>query len=210
MAYKSSEKTRRKKDAKRTAMMQAAVQVFAQKGYHAATVRDVVNTAGVAIGTFYFYFPDKETLFLYLYEETADFLMQTIQQALNGKKELVNQLQAGLQAYINLGVYEPAIVQLLLVGGVGAVPSLSDKRSQFRERMTLMWKYVLDEALKNSLIIEQNTRRSAEMMAGGFDEIVLNLLNQTNPDLLAPAMIKDISAIALRLIGYKQADSSAG
>ncbi|MGB1251539.1 MAG: TetR/AcrR family transcriptional regulator [Candidatus Promineifilaceae bacterium] len=191
-------------------MMQAAVQVFAQKGYHAATVRDVVNTAGVAIGTFYFYFPDKETLFLYLYEETADFLMQTIQQALNGKKELVNQLQAGLQAYINLGVYEPAIVQLLLVGGVGAVPSLSDKRSQFRERMTLMWKYVLDEALKNSLIIEQNTRRSAEMMAGGFDEIVLNLLNQTNPDLLAPAMIKDISAIALRLIGYKQADSSAG
>ena len=204
MAYKSSEKTRRKKDAKRTAMMQAAVQVFAQKGYHAATVRDVVKTAGVAIGTFYFYFPDKETLFLYLYEETADFLMQTIQQALNGKTELVSRIKAGLQAYVNLGVYEPAIVQLLLVGGVGAVPSLADKRAQFRDRMTLMWQYVLDEAFKNETIIEQNTRISAEMMAGGFDEIVLNLLNQTNPDLLAPTIIEDMSTAALRLVGYRQ------
>ncbi|MCB0006291.1 MAG: helix-turn-helix transcriptional regulator, partial [Anaerolineales bacterium] len=51
MPYRSSEKTRQKKDAKRTAIMQAAVNVFAEKGYHAATVRDVVKAADVAIGT---------------------------------------------------------------------------------------------------------------------------------------------------------------
>lgn len=202
MAYKSSEKTRKKKDAKRTAMMQAAVRVFAKKGYHAATVRDVVKAAGVAIGTFYFYFPDKETLFLYLYEETSDFLLQTLQQAINGKRTLLDQIEAGLQAYVNLGVYEPTIVQLLLVGGVGAVPSLSDKRAQFRDRITLMWQYVLDAALQDGQVVEQNTRRSAEMMAGGFDEIILNLLNHPTPDLGATAAIEDMFAIALRLIGY--------
>ncbi len=202
MAYKSSEKTRKKKDAKRTAMMQAAVRVFAKKGYHAATVRDVVKAAGVAIGTFYFYFPDKETLFLYLYEETSDFLIQTIQQAISGKKHLLDQIEAGLQAYVNLGVYEPTIVQLLLVGGVGAVPSLSEKRAQFRDRLTMMWQYVLDVAVQAGQIVEQNTRRSAEMMAGGFDEIILNLLNHPTPDLGAAAAIEDMFTIALRLIGY--------
>ena len=65
MPYRSSEKTRQKKDAKRTAMMQAAVRVFAEKGYYSATIRDIVGEADVAIGTFYFYFPDKETLFVH-------------------------------------------------------------------------------------------------------------------------------------------------
>ena len=79
MPYQSSDKTRQKKDAKRTAMMQAAVRVFSAKGYHAATIRDIVSEAEVAVGTFYFYFPDKETLFVHLYEETAQFLLQAIQ-----------------------------------------------------------------------------------------------------------------------------------
>jgi AcrR family transcriptional regulator len=76
MPYRSTDHTRQKKDAKRTAMMQAAMRVFAERGYHTATIRDVVSEADVAIGTFYFYFPDKETLFVHLYEETADFLLQ--------------------------------------------------------------------------------------------------------------------------------------
>ena len=131
MAYRSSEKTRQKKDAKRTAMMQAAVQVFAEKGYYAATVRDIVKVADVAIGTFYFYFPDKETLFVHLYEETADFLLQTIDQAYAAAASWWQQLSRGIQAYLNIAVFEPAVVQLLLVGGVGAVPSLQAKRISF-------------------------------------------------------------------------------
>ena len=59
MPYRSTNRTRQKKDAKRTAMMQAAVRVFAEKGYQAATIRDIVDAAGVAVGTFYFYFPDS-------------------------------------------------------------------------------------------------------------------------------------------------------
>jgi len=134
MPYRSTESTRKKKDAKRTAMMQAAVRVFADKGYHAATIRDIVAAADVAVGTFYFYFPDKETLFVYLYEETADFLLQTIKQAVAGRATLPKQISAGIQAYVNIGIFEPAVVNLLLVGGVGAVPTLVDRRAEFRER----------------------------------------------------------------------------
>ena len=88
MPYRSTDKTRQKKDAKRTAMMQAAVRVFAEKGYHAATVRDIVSEADVAVGTFYFYFPDKETLFGHLFEETAAFLLQAIEQGLRQRRLL--------------------------------------------------------------------------------------------------------------------------
>lgn len=216
MPYRTSEKTRRKKDAKRTAMMQAAVRVFAEKGYHAATVRDIVTAANVAIGTFYFYFPDKETLFVYLYEETADFLLQSVRQAVSGQAgELGRQIAAGVQTYVNLAVYEPTVVQLLLVGGVGAVPSLTEKRLVFRRQLVRVWQRVIDKGVDAGSLPEQNSRRSAEFVAGGLDEILLSLLNVPNPEPFADAAVADMTALALRTIGYAgleigdEADGSA-
>ncbi|MDJ0756360.1 MAG: TetR/AcrR family transcriptional regulator [Ardenticatenaceae bacterium] len=192
---------RRKKDAKRTAMMQAAVQVFSEKGYHAATVRDIVQAADVAIGTFYFYFPDKETLFLYLYEETADFLVQAVQQGVSGRAKLTEQIAHGVQSYVNIALYEPTVVFLLLVGGVGAVPSLSAKREQFREAMIRIWQRPLDHALDQGLIPTQNTRRAAEAITGACDEVILNLLQNPRGENEAPAAIKDLSFFILRGLG---------
>lgn len=205
MAYRSTDKTRAKKDAKRTAMMQAAVRVFAERGYHAATVRDVVNAAGVAIGTFYFYFPDKETLFVYLYEETADFILQTVQQAVQGQPTLPRKVSAGLQAYVNVAVYEPAVINLLLVGGVGAVPSLAEKRQQFRERLVSIWKKQLDIALANGVIAELNGRHAAEFIAGGIDEVVLNLLEFPDAEDRADEAITALTGFILRGLGYQNA-----
>lgn len=186
-------------------MMQAAVQVFAEKGYHAATVRDIVKQADVAIGTFYFYFPDKETLFVHLYEETADFLLQTIDQAVRGRKELVQQLSYGIQAYLNIAIFEPAVVQLLLVGGVGAVPSLQAKRTTFRERMVRLWQRPLDQAIDAGVIPNQNSRRVAEAFAGAFDEVILQLLAMPEPEEKAAAVIQDLTLFSLRAIAFKGA-----
>ena len=202
MPYQSSDSTRQKKDAKRTAMMQAAVRVFAEKGYYAATIRDIVAEADVAIGTFYFYFPDKETLFVHLYEETADFLLQAIRQALNSRATLPLQIQAGIQAYVNIAVFEPAVVQLLLVGGIGAVPSLTAKRTEFRERLTQVWQRPLTQAESQTLIIPQNTQRIAEALIGGFDEVVLNLLAYPEPSTEAATAVHDLVQFALRAVGY--------
>lgn len=202
MPYRSTDRTRLKKDAKRTAMMQAAVRVFADKGYHSAKIRDIVAAADVAVGTFYFYFPDKETLFVYLYEETAEFLLQTLKQAIGGRATFPKQVAAGIQAYVNIGLYEPAVVNLLLVGGVGAVPALVDRRADFREGLVKVWQKPLDQALDKGQIINQNTRRSAEALAGAIDEVILNLLNQPDSESQASAMVNDMTQLALRAVAY--------
>lgn len=182
--------------------MQASVRIFAEKGYQAATIRDIVQAANVAVGTFYFFFPDKETLFVHLYEETAHFLLQAIQQAIQTRATLPQQLQAGLQAYVNIAVYEPAVVQLLLVGGVGALPALVERRAAFRQRLIALWQRPLDQALEHALIVPQNTRRTAEAFAGAFDEVVLNLLNLPDPEQEAAALAQEMRQFALRAAAY--------
>ncbi len=206
MAYRTTDKTRKKKDAKRTAMMQAAVRVFAEKGYQSATIRDIVQAADVAIGTFYFYFPDKETLFVHLYEETALFLLQAVQQAISkpsaSSASLPRQIEAGIQAYVNIAVYEPAVVQLLLIGGLGS-PSLFEKRADFRERLIRIWQQALDNAERQEQVLPQNTRRSAEALTGAVDEVVFNLLSSPDRVEEAPAAIRDLTNFALRAVAYQ-------
>ena len=44
-------------------ILQAAAEVFAEKSFHAATISEITNRAGVAKGTLYWYFPGKEELY---------------------------------------------------------------------------------------------------------------------------------------------------
>jgi AcrR family transcriptional regulator len=203
MPYRTTDLTRHKKANKRTAIMQAAVHIFAEKGYYAATVRDVVAAAGVGIGTFYFHFPDKETLFTHLYDETADFLIQALSQAFNSRNALPQQIGAALQSYLNIAIFEPAVIQLLLVGGVGALPELAVHRADFRERLVGAWQRPLDLAAEQEMIVAQNTRRTAEALAGAADEVVLNVLNNPRPEAAATEAIHDLTDLALRAAGYK-------
>lgn len=50
--------------ARRTQILDAAATVFAIRGYHAATIKQIALTAGLADGTIYIYFPNKTALLL--------------------------------------------------------------------------------------------------------------------------------------------------
>ena len=202
MSYRSSEKTRQKKDAKRTAMMQSAVRIFAEKGYQSATIRDIVDDADVAIGTFYFYFPDKETLFTHLYEETGDFLLQTLQQAINSRSSYPQQMRTALQSYVSIAVYEPSAIQLLLLSGIGAVPSLANKHAAFQEKMVRMWQRPLSEALNKNLVAPQNERRTAEALTGGINQVILSLLAYPEIDKEAAVVVEELTRFVMRATSY--------
>src|SRR5512141_1598465 len=58
----------------RERLMAAGAEVFAERGYHAARVDDVVKLAETSHGTFYLYFANKEELFHALAEEVAERL----------------------------------------------------------------------------------------------------------------------------------------
>lgn len=69
---------------KRTLITDAAVEVFAEKGFHAARISDIARRAGVADGTIYLYFKNKEDLLLSVFEEKMDYLLEGLSAALDG------------------------------------------------------------------------------------------------------------------------------
>jgi AcrR family transcriptional regulator len=59
----------RKRARTRADMLTAARKVFAERGYHEASIAEITTTADVGVGTFYLHFRDKDEIFTTLIEE---------------------------------------------------------------------------------------------------------------------------------------------
>ncbi|MEA2696524.1 MAG: TetR/AcrR family transcriptional regulator, fatty acid metabolism regulator protein [Myxococcales bacterium] len=60
---------KRRTDDKRQRILDAAVQVFARKGFFASRISDIATAAGIADGTVYLYFESKDNILIKLFDE---------------------------------------------------------------------------------------------------------------------------------------------
>jgi TetR/AcrR family transcriptional regulator, fatty acid metabolism regulator protein len=59
---------RKREGNKEQAILDAAVKVFAQHGYHRAKISSIADTAGIAVGSVYLYYKNKESILLTLFD----------------------------------------------------------------------------------------------------------------------------------------------
>ena len=78
-------KCRKKTEARREAILDAALEEFAAKGYAGARMEDIARRAGVAKGTLYLHFGDKEGLFNGLTESAFAPMHELAQEILEDK-----------------------------------------------------------------------------------------------------------------------------
>lgn len=83
----------------RQRLLDAAELVFGEKGYEAASIADLTRAAGVALGTFYVYFPDKKALFVEVVDALGERLRHELGAAVEGKAGRLAVERAGLLAF---------------------------------------------------------------------------------------------------------------
>ena len=83
------------KERNRAAIVAAGREVFAELGYGAASVRDVIRRTGLAAGTFYNYFPDKESVFRAVLDESTRQLRTRLRAARGAETTFAGVVEAG-------------------------------------------------------------------------------------------------------------------
>jgi AcrR family transcriptional regulator len=101
------------KAANRAAILEAARAVFAEVGFGGASVRDVIRRTDLASGTFYNYFPDKESLFRAVVEESAEKVRARVQAARREATSLEQFVAAGFGEYFSFLADDPAAFALM-------------------------------------------------------------------------------------------------
>lgn len=92
-------KRERTKLANRQAILMAARRVFAQLGYEAATVRDIIRGTELASGTFYNYFRSKEEVFEALADDGARRFRPILRMAREHARSFRDYLHSAFVAY---------------------------------------------------------------------------------------------------------------
>ncbi len=75
-------------DEKRQVVLHAAIDEFAVNSFQSASISSIVEAAGIAKGSFYQYFEDKEDLFRHLLIETGNMKLQYLTRMLTQMQEL--------------------------------------------------------------------------------------------------------------------------
>src|SRR3954463_1536432 len=101
------------KQANRAAILDAARLVFAELGYGAATIRDIVRRTDLATGTFYNYFPDKESVLSALLDETAGEARERVRAARRAGPTLDAFVRDGFRAYFRFLLEDRRTSELL-------------------------------------------------------------------------------------------------
>jgi AcrR family transcriptional regulator len=82
-----SEETRRR-------ILSAALDVFRERGFEAATMREIASAAGMAVGAAYYYFDSKTALVMAFYEQAQDEMAPGLAEAMDRSRTLEQRLRA--------------------------------------------------------------------------------------------------------------------
>ena len=100
---------------KRRKLLEAAVRVFARKGYHAARIGDIAEEAGVAYGLLYHYFSSKEEVLRSVFRDTWRALIRTIKNVEEGDDPPPEQLRKVAEILLRSWRREPDLVRVLVL-----------------------------------------------------------------------------------------------
>jgi len=187
---------------RREQIMDAALRVFAQKGFTRATNREIAREAGVTSGLIYHYFDSKDALLKAIIEQRSPLQMvrDLSPQMLAMPPEALLRLIVGQMLAI---VEDERFVQLLRVYLPEAIysPEVSSLGSTSIQEATRLLEEYFTAKMESGELRQENTGLSAQLVMGSVMSLVLRRQILHDPDALRythEEIVDSIVRIALR------------
>lgn len=164
----------------RRAILDAAQEIFTEMGYGAASIRDVVRRSGLAAGTFYNYFPDKESVFRAVLDEHTTELRGRLRDARASARDAETIVREGFHTYFSFIVEDRPLFEMLRrnAGTVRELFGTSALESGILELLEDLRALAVRGDLPASLDLDA----LAAAMGGVAFELGIRLSEQDSPD----------------------------
>ncbi|AKG04172.1 TetR family transcriptional regulator [Salimicrobium jeotgali] len=156
-------------------IIDAAVEVIAENGYHSSQVSKIAKRAGVADGTIYLYFKNKEDILVSLFQEKMGVFIERIESATTSRQTPSEKLRVLVETHFE---------QLSEDHHLAVVTQLELRQSNKMLRMkinSVLKKYldVIDEIVEEGIreeVFRDNINRKLvrQLIFGTIDEVVTN------------------------------------
>lgn len=120
-----------RKRARRRKLLGEAIRMFGKKGYHLTTVPMIVAAAGSSIGSFYFYFRNKEDIFAAALRDLEKRIASALNEAIaQAGPDVLARMRAAVIAFVDFLARNPDEARILLVESSGLGPLLESVRNE--------------------------------------------------------------------------------
>jgi TetR/AcrR family transcriptional regulator, fatty acid metabolism regulator protein len=111
---------------KRRQLVDAAVRVFARKGFHASRVGDIAEEAGVAHGLLYHYFKSKDQVLEAVFQENWNLLVARVESVEETDEPAADQLRHIAAIVLRTWLHLPDVVRVV-IQEFGRSPELAER-----------------------------------------------------------------------------------
>lgn len=111
---KESPRSLRAAKGTRSAILEAAENLFARRGYAVTRLEDVGEAVGLTRPALFYHFPDKQTLYKAVLEEAFKPLVENIDAALSSSKPVAQRIEDAMGAWVDGVASRPTLSRLIL------------------------------------------------------------------------------------------------
>jgi len=183
-------------------ILDAAIDVFAQKGYHDARVDEIVEVSKTSKGAVYFYFPSKQDIFLAIVDKFAALLAERLDQVIAQDAPGVERVSAALQICLKTFEQYRSLAKVFLVQAAGLGVVFEDKQIEIHDRFARLIQKQLDDAVQEGDIPPIDTEVAAYIWMGAIYDMVIRWVRTGQPE---PSRIfPTLQVMLLRSIGVSE------
>ncbi|MFS8581398.1 MAG: TetR/AcrR family transcriptional regulator, partial [Limnochordales bacterium] len=157
-------------------ILEAAADVFAEKGYYAAAVDDIVRASDTSKGSFYHFFPNKQGIFLSLVDHMYSVLLRRVENAIERERGALHKVDAALRTVLGEFARHRRLARILLIEAHGLGHAFNDKLFQLHTGFAGLVKKYLDRAVAEGDIPPVDTELAAYAWLGAINEVVTRWL----------------------------------
>src|SRR5215216_1401395 len=93
-------------------IIEAALRVFAQKGYFNSRVSDIAREAGIAAGTIYLYFDTKEEILITLFRDKMAAFVEALRKAIGDEHDAVAKVRRLVRMHFHMLEASPELAEV--------------------------------------------------------------------------------------------------
>ena len=156
----------------RDRMVEAMIEVVADRGYARTTVADIISTAAVSRATFYEQFADKEDCFVEAYATVMGRMLAFVAEgfASDDSGDWIGRLRGGIHSLLRYLAQNPVAVRVGIVEGFGAG---TKAREQYQRAVSAFFPF-LDAGRELIDNPERVPGQTSRLIVGGISGLIFN------------------------------------
>jgi AcrR family transcriptional regulator len=146
----------------RSDIIQAAAQIFRQKGFHATSMQEIADAVNLQKSSLYHHVSSKQDILLAILDQALDLLIADMKSVVESDLTPEDKLRRAVHVYVDRLTEDADLATVLLMEHRSLEPDLIDGHIERRDRYESLWRQLIEEGM------QQNVFRQMDSKVAGF------------------------------------------